>query len=179
MRLLLLITIVLLPVRLFADDEERSLMQRLLDPNTNRVSQFDSKTFHGTGNLEDSLNRFDTKEYQSKAGAPTKGFDVRAFLGLKRNQEQEKEFQSGSAQLLEKGQASDATREFRSDAFGTRKAEEAGQTSASASQSSEMQGREADPNPSAQGAITEIGDRLKGSLSIDEIRELLNRKKSE
>jgi len=158
---------------LLAQDQERRLADRLLNPSTNKVSQYGSQTFEPSE--FQSGESYSTGEFrESKQDANTKSFNVLEFLGLKKaNMDQEA---SEVGKQMDIDSAREATEAFESESFTVKKAEAVHKAAGAASKESPLAGREANPDAAVQGAIDQIAAGMKDNLTIDEIRELLNKK---
>jgi hypothetical protein len=155
-----------------AQEQDQRMMDRILNPDRERKNEMSGKSFEGR---EFSGKKFSTGDgYTGVKSVQSKEFNTRTFLGIKNPWFGKKVHETSAASqgmhryLL--GDRSYATREVpvRGVAGTDRQAAVNDRTSVQASRAYLARGK-------AQGAIDQQFPSTTGPLSIDEVRELLNR----
>lgn len=144
--------------------------------DTSLVSPLASRSFE-TGS-KTGIKTFNTDKYGGTKDASVKTYATRSFLGVKNPWFGRKVYET-NASALAKRDASDARRQFETDAYETKKFGPADKDSGDAQV--EVPAR-AEPRPylvapKAQGGVDQFTQNLKKDLSIDDVRDLLNRGK--
>lgn len=153
-----------------AQQQEKNMMERFFNPDMEQKSSFAGRSFEGKSFASREFRGADG--YAGVKSAPTKDFATRKFLGIRNPWFGKKVYETGSAPDLRRYALADrgySTRSVptRASRDATRQVPASGKTEADATRSFLGRGKSQDSlnasNPSG------------AALSVDEVREILNR----
>jgi len=158
-----------------AQTQERKLMDRMLKPDLQRGNPFQSRSYSGGGAMALRPAQMGGRTFEGAKGANIKDFAfTRSFLGLKNPWFGKKVCETKDASLWSKSVVMNADKEVP-----VRKAEAVGSYYSSGKTanfgSPVVPVREFIPAPASPGAVSQITDKIKDKMTIDEIRDLLNK----
>ena len=159
----------------FGQEQEQKLMDRIKKPDMNQSSTMQGKSFGGkTGSLALRKAGESKDSYAGVRDAYIKDFPfTRSFLGIKNPWFGGKVFDAKTADTFSKSVIMNADREVP-----VRKAEAVGYWDATKPAnfgSPVVPVNPYFPKGSAQGAVNQIKDKINSKMTIDEVRELLNK----
>ncbi|MBU6182022.1 MAG: hypothetical protein KGR46_04345 [Verrucomicrobia bacterium] len=155
----------------FPQQQERTLLERIDRPDTTLASPMQGKAFVGGGGAELGKSAA-VREFPGagKKAALGEFGGTRSFFGIKNPWFGERTFETGQAAMVRDARVSKdfATRDARVGEF------------AAAERSAKLGGSGSPVRPflvrgEAQGALDGISDKVKKEMTIDEVRELLNK----
>lgn len=163
------------PSFLGAQQQERKLLDRIQRPNMELANPMQGKSFHGGGGVEIKDAAIGRNAFAGTKSAAFKEFTgTRSFFGIKNPWFGNRVFESKSATLSKSGglgkldaayPVRDAhTREFPSS-----------EKQASLGNSSSIPSRPFLVRGEAQGALEQLSTKISKEMTIDDIRELLNK----
>jgi len=157
-----------------SQNQERKLMDRLLKPDANRQSDFQNKVFEKSAGFVTNTAAMGEKSFASRSFAMTKEFETtRRFFGVKNPWFGQKTYETKIASIFTKSSLSNIEKEIP-----VRRAEVA------SFYNSEKQmplGTKVVPirdypfQGQSQGMINEITSKSKKQMTIDEVRDMLNK----
>lgn len=153
-----------------AQQQEERMMDRIMNPDRDRANPmgrkaFTAKPFEGRAFQEGG-------EYRGVKAARTEGFTTREFLGIRNPWFGKKVYAIEAARDLDRYVLAD--RDYSSRSFETRAAVDGGRSVALREATGKDNTREFVVRGKAQGSI-DLVNPSEGSLTIDQVRELLNR----
>jgi len=156
-------------------EQEKKLMDRIKKPDMNLSSTMQGKAFGGKSGSLGLRQAGESKDsYAGVRDAYIKDFPfTRSFLGIKNPWFGGKVYDAKAADTFSKSIIVNADREVP-----VRKAEAVGYwdaTKAANFGSPVVPVRQYIPQPAAQGAVNQITDKINDKMTIDEVRELLNK----
>lgn len=161
------------PLCASAQQQEKTLMDRIQRPDMQQGSPLQSKSYEGTSNLKIKSAAAASKTYGVAGSANLKEFQgSRSFLGIKNPWFGERTYDAKSASLTSQG-GGDLTKSYR--------VKQAAVSPYSASTRSANPSKPEVPlkpflvQGEAQGAMQQISDKVKKEMTIDDVRELLNK----
>ena len=173
MKTILIVTVFLASlVPAFAQTQEAKLLDRIQKPNMELGNPMQSKSFSGTSSVPIRASPQAQEGFYGVKDANTKAFPLtRSFLGLKNPWFGEKVYSTKetaaiSSYDVKRAAASDKTTEV----DGYYKA-----TQAASLGSPVVPLTTFVPEPAAGGAVSRISDKINQKMTIDEVRELLNK----
>lgn len=145
-------------------------------PDSTLVSPLASRSFEAGSST--GIKTFNTDKYGGVKGASVKTYETRSFLGLKNPWFGRKVFDTNASSLA-KRDARESRKEFETDAFETKKFATSDKSSKDASVEvpASAQPRPYLVAPKAQGGVSQFTQNLKKDLTIDDVRDLLNKGK--
>jgi hypothetical protein len=154
---------------LAAQQQEQRMMDRIMNPKVDQANPMGDKTFSGT---TFSAKKFDAGgEYRGVKAARTKEYTTRKFLGIRNPWFGKKVFETDAARELTKYVLSD--KEFASRAVEPKAAPEEGREALQFD--GEIDARQFLGRGKSQTALNQRYSQGSTPLSLDEVRELLNR----
>jgi len=157
-----------------AQTQERTLEERLKHPDRQRIPPYQNKSFIGGGLLAmRSSPTADRKFYDAKAANLKEFSFTRSFLGLKNPWIGNQVYDTKNAAVWSRAIMRDADNNVT-----VRKAEAGASSDATKTVnlgSPVVPVRPFVPAPASQGAVSQITDKIKKNMSIDDIRDLLNK----
>jgi hypothetical protein len=163
----------IVPLCALAQQQEKTLMDRIQRPDMQLGSPLQSKSYEGTSDLKIKSATASSKTYAVAGSANLKEFQgSRSFLGIKNPWFGERTYDAKTASLTTRG-GGDLTKSYR--------VEQAAVSSYSASTRSANPSKPEVPlkpflvQGEAQGAMQQISDKVKKEMTIDDVRELLNK----
>lgn len=159
---------------LYGQTQEQKLMDRIKNPNMNQSSAMQTKSFGKSGSV-DLRKASETKDsYAGVRDAYIKDFPfTRSFLGIKNPWFGGKVYDSKTASTFSKSMVVNADREVP-----VKKAEAVGYWDATKSANfgaPVVPLRPFVPQGVAQGSVNGIADKINNKMTIDEVRDLLNK----
>ena len=154
----------------FAQQQEQQMLDRIMNPDRDRANPMGAKAF--TSKPYEGREFRGVSEFTGVKTAPTKEYTTREFLGIRNPWFGKKVFATDAAQEVRRYAAAD--REYTSRAVETRAVRD-GERAADVRNKTEAEaGRSFLGRGKSQDAIT-AAYPSQGALTIDEVRELLNR----
>jgi len=156
-----------------AQQQERKLLDRIQRPDMQLESQFQSKSYTGSSGTKFKSSPLSEKSYGANESPLTKEFSgSRSFLGIKNPWFGQRIFAAKPATLISR------TGFDPSKSYDVQRASTA--TYVAASKKANSSKTEVLPKPflvqgGAQGAMQQISDKVKKEMTIDDVRELLNK----
>jgi len=153
-----------------AQQQEQRMMDRIMNPDRDRANPMGAKAF--------SAKPFEGREFQGAGeytgvkAARTKEFTTREFLGIRNPWFGKRVYATEAARELNRYVLAD--RDYSSRAFETRAAVDEGRSAQLRDATGKDNTREFLARGKAQGSIDAVNPSG-GSLTIDEVRDLLNR----
>lgn len=176
-RILPVLTILLLAVAsAMAQTQERKLMDRMLKPDLQRGNCFQGRAYNGGGgSMSIRTSSAADRTFAGTKGANIKDFAfTRSFLGLKNPWFGNRVCETKDASTWSRSVVMNANK-----AVDVRKAEAVGSYYNSGKEarfgSPVVPVRQFIPAPASPGAVSQITDKIKTNMTIDEIRDLLNK----
>jgi hypothetical protein len=160
------------PALLTAQEQERKLLERIQRPNMELSNPMQNMAFTGGGGVqirEASIAR----SYAGTKEARSKEFATRSFFGIKNPWFGKRSFDSKEAALFPRGGPVKLDEPYRVSEARVREFPAAGKQAAlgdSIVPVNAFLGR-----GGAQGSLDQISDKVKKEMTIDEVRELLNK----
>jgi hypothetical protein len=161
------------PLCALAQQQEKTLMDRIQRPDMQLGSPLQSKSYEGTSDLKIKSAAASSKTYGVAGSANLKEFQgSRSFLGIKNPWFGERTYDAKTASLTTRG-GGDLTKSYR--------VKQAAVSPYSASTRSANPSKPEVPlkpflvQGEAQGAMQQISDKVKKEMTIDDVRELLNK----
>jgi len=154
----------------FSQTQEAKLMDRIMKPNRDLGNPLQNKSFAATGSIPLNSSPAAGQGGYGTKDAAVKEFSTRSFLGLKNPW-------FGSKVFATKGAASMPFYDVKSAGFNktaNTTAFYSGTKTASLG-SPIVPVTTFVPAPAAQGAVSRISDKINDKMTIDEVRELLNK----
>jgi hypothetical protein len=156
-----------------AQQQEQSLEDRLLRPDTTAGNRMQDKAFAGPAAVR--LKSFGTGSFGGVKAAPLKTFSTKSFLGIKNPWFGKKVFGTGESQFAGRADR-DASKRYGVKTMATKDFVQ----SQKSPESDKILPNRAAPRPylvqgAAQGAVNKFTENLQRELTIDEVRELLNK----
>jgi len=161
-----------LPVSGFSQTQEVKLVDRIMHPNMELGNPLQSKSFSGTSSVPIKSSSKAGKGFYGLKDAETKAFPfTRSFLGVKNPWFGGKVFATKKTAPLSKYDAKKAGTDKTTDVVAyygaTKSADYFGSPVVPLSTFV--------PRPAAGGAVSRISDKINQKMTIDEVRELLNK----
>ena len=157
-----------------AQVQEKKLMDRINSPDRNQASQFQNKSFGSTGSSWVKQASMASNSYQGVKEARIKGYsDVRSFLGVKNPWLGKKVYGAGSSTYQTQGWLADKDATYRVKDAKTGSFSSASKTASTPSSAVPTQAFTL--RGAAQGALDQDSSKLHKEMTIDEVRELLNK----
>lgn len=153
-----------------AQQQEQRMMDRIMNPDRDRANPMGVKAF--TAKPFEGREFQDGGEYTGVKAARTKGFTTREFLGIRNPWFGKRVYTTEAARDLNRYVLAD--RDYSSRSFETRAAVDEGRSAPLREATGDENTREFLARGKAQGSIDAVNPSG-GSLTIDEVRELLNR----
>jgi len=158
----------------YSQTQERKLMDRVLKPDMEQSNPLQTKSFSQASSVALRKARESKDSYAGVRDAYIKEFAyTRSFLGIKNPWFGGKVYDTKRASLLTKSAILNADREVP-----VKKAEAASYYDATKGAyfgSPVVPVRPFIPQPAAQGSVSGISDKINHKMTIDEVRELLNK----
>jgi len=167
------VILLLAPSSLLAQQQEKKLLDRIQRPDMQLGSPLQSKSYQGASGLKIQGYPVSGKSYASTQSRPLKEFQgSRSFLGIKNPWFGQLTYDAKSASLSPRSGAE------LSKSYSVKPADVV--PYAASSQSANSSKPEVPLQPflvqgEAQGAMQQISDRVKKEMTIDDVRELLNK----
>jgi hypothetical protein len=162
------------PLWVSAQQQERGLMDRLLRPDMELGSGMQDKEFSGGGGFAAGGSVDGSRTFGGTRDASTGEFSgMRSFLGIKNPWFGSKVFDAGEAPLFSSGMADTLLRGYDTRQAGTKAYRDAGREAAVDGDGVAV--REFVVRGAAQGSLDSITGRIHQEMTIDEVRELLNK----
>jgi hypothetical protein len=163
-----------------AQQQEEGLLQRIeaARPDSKKISAMQNKSF-GSSNF--ALKSFGTPSFGGLKGAQIKSFETRSFLGVKNPWFGKKIYDTFASNATGRS-AADASKQFQSEAFAVREYDKSSKkdlADAGAALPSGAQPRPYLIAPKAEGGVSRFTQNLQKELTIDDVRDLLNKGKGE
>jgi hypothetical protein len=160
---------ILFAAPLCAQQQEQSMMDRIMNPKVEQANPMGAKAFSSTAF---SSKKFESAgEYRGVKPARTKEYTTRKFLGIRNPWFGRKVYETGAARELTKYVLSD--KEFASRAVESKSAPEEGREALQFD--GEIDTRQFLGRGKSQGSLSQAYGQGSAPLSLDEVRELLNR----
>ncbi len=157
-----------------AQQQEKKMMDRINAPDRSQASQFQSKKYDGGGHLQIKSASYANASFNGSRSALVKDFSgTRSFLGIKNPWFGEKVFASKSADLSAKGGLPNSRRSFDTKSASVKNYSAA--TKQANIGSSVVPTRPFLVQGSSQPSFDQISAKMKKEMTIDEVRELLNK----
>jgi hypothetical protein len=160
------------PALLAAQEQDRKLLDRIQRPDMELSNPMQKKAFTGGGGVQIREAPI-AREFAGTKQAGSKEFATRSFFGIKNPWFGKREFPAGQAPLFARGGPANLAEPYRVSGARAREFPAAGKQAALADSSVEVRpflGR-----GEAQGSLDQISDKVKKEMTIDEVRELLNK----
>lgn len=149
--------------------QERSMMERMFNPDLNQANYYNGKAFNGTG-------RFQSKEFKSHAFAGSKKAQTKTFEAHSFTTQQaaiaQKNFVDREKKAIEFPFAQ-SSKKYKTDTFETKNARES--AAPYRNQDRHYPTRSSDAPAKAQGRLDAISDQITKQMTIEQVRELLNK----
>ncbi len=163
-----------------AQKQEEGLLERIESarPDSKQVNPMQNKSFEASSFASKS---FESSSFGGLKGASIKTYETRSFLGVKNPWFGKKIFDTYSSRAIGRS-AAEADRQFQSEAFAVReydKDHKKDLADASTLLPSEAQPRPYLVRPKAEGGVSRFTENLHKDLTIDDVRDLLNKGKGE
>lgn len=155
--------------------EKKGLLERLMNPDRSSKSDYEGKVFNGTGSF--SGRAVKTKEFQGTKNFPAGDYTTKEFSGSRKGWLGNLLFPDKKLPENLQGANRDASRTFASKDFGVKNYDDSGKKS-SLSSKELFPTRDVNLKGKSQGAIDsdqKLQEAIKKGLSIDEVRNLLNK----
>ncbi len=143
-------------------------------PNPALASPLSNKSFRSTSA---SMKTFDTSSFSGVKEASVKTFETRSFLGVKNPWFGKKIFDTYASRAAERS-AADAGKQFQTDAFAVRDYDRGNKKDLADAGTALPSGAQPRPylvEPKAEGGVNKFTENLHKDLTIDDVRELLNK----
>jgi len=169
------VTVLLLgSLPLHAQQQERKLLDRIQRPDMNLGNPLQSKNYEGTGNLKIKSAWLGDKSFAGTKAAPLKEFSgARSFLGIKNPWFGKRTYDTKLASLTGRGGLAKLDTGYAVKDAATRAFPSA--TKSPSLNSGDVAVRPFLNQGGTQGALDQISDKVKKEMTIDEVRELLNK----
>jgi hypothetical protein len=158
----------------FSQTQERNLMDRVMKPDMQLANQLQNRAYSGESVQGQKTSSAANTEYRGSKRAVVKDYAfTRSFLGLKNPWFGSKVFDAGNADNTAKYLIKNADREVT-----VKKAESVSYYDATKGAyygSPVVPTRTFIPAPAAKGAVSQISDKINDKMTIDEVREILNK----
>ena len=157
-----------------AQMQEQGLKERLGKWDPTQVSSFQNKNFGGS---TFATKNFTANTYGGVKSAPIKAFETRSFLGIKNPWFGKRVFDTYASRVTDRS-ASEAEKKYQTDAFAVGEYAKAGQkdlVDASVVVPNAAQPRPYLTPPKTPGVMDQFTGNLHKDLTIDDVRELLNK----
>ncbi len=161
-----------LPALLSAQEQERKLLDRIQRPNMELKNPMQNKAFTGGGGVEMREAPI-AKSYAGTKTASAKEFATRSFFGIKNPWFGNRVYESREAPLFARGGPAKLDEPYRVSEARVREYPAAGKEAALGD--STVPVRPFLVRGGAQGSLDQISDKVKKEMTIDEVRELLNK----
>lgn len=161
-----------------AQVQEQKMQERLLNPNMNKTADLQGKSFNSSSF---NAKTFATGAFGGTKSASIKTYETRSFLGVKNPWFGKKVFGTYASRATEKS-ASEADKQFQTEAFAVREYDKSARkdiVDAGTVVSADTQPRPYLVTPKAQGGVSRFTENLHKDLTIDDVRDLLNKGKGE
>jgi hypothetical protein len=161
-----------LPVWLGAQEQDRKLLDRIQRPDMELPNPMQNKSFDG-GDRVRIREAPIVREYPGTKDAPAQEFSgTKSFFGIKNPWFGNRVFDTREAPLMARGAANlDAAYPVRD----ARTGDYRDSSKKAAVDGSDMEVRPFLVTGGAQGALDQISDKIRKEMTIDEVRELLNK----
>ena len=157
-----------------AQTQERKLMDRMLKPDMQLGTPFQNQAFKGGSSMLVRSSPVADKNFLDSKGASIKEFSsTHSFLGLKNPWLGHQVYDTKNASVWSRSVALDAGKKMPVRRAETVTAADAAKTASLGSPVVPV--RPFTPVPSSQGALSQITDKIKNNMTIDEVRDLLNK----
>jgi len=160
-------------VSAFSQTQERQLLDRVMKPDMELGNPLQNKAFSGESTLSAKTSPVASNEYPGLKDARVRDFTTRSFFGIKNPWFGGKVYKAEGADTWSKYVIPNAGREVP-----VKKAEAVGfydEKKTAFFGSPVVPVQEFIPQPAAQGAVSRISDKINNKMTIDEVRELLNK----
>jgi hypothetical protein len=160
------------PSLLAAQEQDRKLLDRIQRPDMELSNPMQKKEFIGGGGVQLREAPI-ARAYAGTKQAGSKEFATRSFFGIKNPWFGNRSFESRQAPLFARGGLSKLDEPYRVSEARVREFSAAGKQAAIADSSVPVRpflGR-----GGSQGSLDQISDKVKKEMTIDEVRELLNK----
>jgi len=165
--------LLLVPASLFAQQQEKKLLERINRPDMELGSPLQSKSYPGAAGLKIQGSPVSDKTYGTPQSRNLKEFQgSRSFLGIKNPWFGQLTYDAKPASLSPRGGAE------LSRSYSVKPADVTSYAASSRSANSSKPQVPLQPflvPGEAQGAMQQISDRVKKEMTIDDVRELLNK----
>lgn len=163
-----------------AQKQEEGLMQRIdaVRPDSKQVNAMQNKSFESSSFAAKS---FSTQTFGGIKGASMKTFETRSFLGVKNPWFGKKVFDTYASRTASRS-AADSARKFQTDAFAVREYDRSTRKDLADAHTALPSGAQPRPYlvaPKAEGGVSRFTEDLHKDLTIDDVRDLLNKGKGE
>ncbi len=147
-------------------------------PSKDLGTSFTNKTFE-TGAA--GMKTFSTSAFSGVKGAEVKTFETRSFFGVKNPWFGKKVFDTYASRATERS-ATDSSKQFQTDAFAVRDYDKSSKKDLADAGTALPSGAQPRPYlvaPKAEGGISRFTQNLQKDLTIDDVRDLLNKGRGE
>lgn len=157
----------------FAQQQESQMLNRILNPNREESSRMQDRGFTGGSGVQ--VREFSAGSFQGTRSVATPEFNTRSFFGLRNPWFGRKVVETDSARFRA-ASADRLTRQFSTEGFETRQNSSAGRSAdMDARLPASASPREAALPAKSQGGVDRFTENLTQDLSIDQVRDLLNK----
>jgi len=160
------------PALLAAQEQDRKLLDRIQRPDMELSNPMQKKAFTGGGGVQIREAPI-AREFAGTKQASVKEFATRSFFGIKNPWFGNRSFESKQAPLFARGGLSNLDQPYRVSDARIREYPAAGKQAALGD--STVPVRPFLGRGGAQGSLEQISDKVKKEMTIDEVRELLNK----
>ena len=164
-------------------DAKRQMALKSMDgsskPNPALASPLANKAFGTSSSI--GMKTFDTSNFSGVKGAEVKTFETRSFFGVKNPWFGNKIFDTYASRASSRS-ASDSGKQYQTDSYATRSYEKSGKKDLADANTELPSGAQARPylvKPKAEGGVSRFTQNLSKELTIDDVRDLLNKGKGE
>lgn len=161
-----------LPVLLSAQDQDRKLLDRIQRPDMSLSNPMQNKEFSGGSGVQ-ILDAPIARSFAGTKEARTKEFATRSFFGIKNPWFGERVFESREAPLFARGGPANLNEPYPVSEARVREFPDSDKQASMAD--STVAVRPFLNRGEAQGSLDQISDKIKKEMTIDEVRELLNK----
>jgi hypothetical protein len=160
------------PAFLAAQEQDRKLLDRIQRPDMELANPMQKKTFTGGGGVQIREAPI-AREFAGTKQAGVKEFATRSFFGIKNPWFGKRSFEAREAPLFARGGPANLDKPFRTSDARIREFPAADKQAALGN--STVSVRPFLGRGGAQGSLDQISDKIKKEMTIDEVRELLNK----
>ena len=154
----------------FSQTQEAKLYDRIMKPNMQLGNPLRNKSFSGTPTVPLQASSAGSQAFYGVKDATVKDFSTRSFLGLKNPWFGSKVFDTKDAPSISTYDVKRAGFNKAADAAGFY-----GATKGADFGSPVVPVTPFVPEPAAKGALSRISDKINNKMTIDEVRDLLNK----